>query len=49
MIRKYYKIPTAESLSFVLEKTFLDSLKFAEDNKPGSLDPNDIVIYGEDF
>lgn len=49
MTRKIYEIPTAESLTFVLETTVLDSLKFGEDNKPGSLDQNDIVIYGEDF
>jgi hypothetical protein len=47
MKRTNYEVPVAEALSFVLEKTILDSLKFGEDNKPGSLDSNDIINEGD--
>ena len=49
MTRKYYETPAAECLIVAQEKTFLDSLKFGGDNKPGSLDRNDIVNYDQDF
>ena len=47
MKRTNYEVPVAESLTLVSEKTFLDSLKFGEDNKPGSLDSNDIINEGD--